>query len=181
MRWRHPRNGLIPAAEFLPLAEKTGAIIDIGRWVLGQACRDATRWADELTVTVNLSLLQFESGDLTSVVQKALADAGLPASRLELEISEALLRARQGQDARARSKSCTRSASASRSTTSASDAGSLSSLRSFPFEKVKIDRTLVREMPGSADNCGDRQRPSPRWRRRSAWAPSPRASRRSMS
>ena len=97
LRWHHPRNGLIPPADFLPLAEKTGAIVDIGRWVLGQACQDATRWADELTVTVNLSLLQFESGDLIAVVKQALAEAGLPASRLELEISEALLERDKGK------------------------------------------------------------------------------------
>ncbi len=156
LRWRHPRNGLIPAAGFLPLAEKTGAIIDIGRWVLGQACRDATRWADELTVTVNLSLLQFESGDLTSVVQKALADAGLPASRLELEISEALLERDKGK-MRSTLEELHRIGVGITLDNFGKDSGSLSSLRSFPFDKVKIDRTLVRETPGSPDNCGDRQ------------------------
>ncbi len=143
---------MIPAAEFLPLAEKTGAIIDIGRWVLEQACRDATRWADELTVTVNLSLLQFESGDLTSIVQQALADAGLPAARLELEISEALLQRDRGkmrttlQELHALGVGITLD-------NFGRDTGSLSSLRSFPFKKVKIDRALVREMPGSDDGA----------------------------
>jgi diguanylate cyclase (GGDEF)-like protein len=152
LRWRHPHNGLIPAAGFLPLAEKTGAIVDIGRWVLGQACRDATRWADELTVTVNLSLLQFESGDLTSVVQKVLSDAGLPASRLELEISEALLERDKGK-MRCTLEELRRLGVGITLDNFGKDSGSLSSLRSFPFDKVKIDRTLVRETPGSLDNA----------------------------
>jgi diguanylate cyclase (GGDEF)-like protein len=151
LRWQHPRNGLIPPGEFLPLAEKTGAIVDIGRWVLAQACRDATRWADELTVTVNLSLLQFESGDLPDIVQKALADAGLPVERLELEISEALLERDNGK-MRATLKELHRLGVGITLDNFGKDKGSLSSLRSFPFKKVKIDRALVREMPGSSDN-----------------------------
>ncbi|MFN3623220.1 MAG: putative bifunctional diguanylate cyclase/phosphodiesterase [Hyphomicrobium sp.] len=151
LRWRHPRNGLIAPDQFLPLAEKTGAIVDIGRWVLHQACSDAASWSSNLTVTVNLSLLQFESGDLTSIVQGALSETGLPASRLELEISESLLSRDRGK---------------MRSTLDelrdigvgitlddfGKLTGSISSLRSFPFDKVKIDRTLVRDMPGNGDN-----------------------------
>lgn len=152
LRWRHPRNGMISPPEFLPLAEKTGAIVDIGRWVLGQACRDATRWADELTVTVNLSLLQFESGDLTSVVQKALSDAGLPPSRLELEISEALLERDKGK-MRCTLEELHRLGVGITLDNFGKATGSLSSLRSFPFDKVKIDRRLVREVPGGADNA----------------------------
>jgi diguanylate cyclase (GGDEF)-like protein len=152
LRWQNPRNGIIAPSQFLPLAEKTGAILDIGRWVLGQACQDATRWADELTVTVNLSLLQFESGDLISVVEKALADSGLPPSRLELEIGEALLERDKGK------MRCTLSELHRLGVGITLDnfgkaTGSLSSLRSFPFDKVKIDRALVREMPGSGDNA----------------------------
>jgi len=152
LRWRHPLNGVIPAAEFLPLAEMTGTIIDIGRWALCQACRDATRWADELSVTVNLSLLQFESGDLTSIVQQALSDAELPASRLELEISEALLQRDRGK-MRATLQELHALGVGITLDNFGRDTGSLSSLRSFPFKKVKIDRALVREMPGSANNA----------------------------
>jgi diguanylate cyclase (GGDEF)-like protein len=152
LRWQHPRSGLIPPSEFLPLAEKTGAIHDIGRWVLAQACRDATRWADELTVTVNLSLLQFESGDLINVVKKALADAGLAPSRLELEISEALIERDKGK-MRCTLEELHRIGVGITLDNFGKATGSLSSLRSFPFDKVKIDKRLVREMPGRNENA----------------------------
>jgi diguanylate cyclase (GGDEF)-like protein len=152
LRWHHPRSGLIPPSEFLPLAEKTGAIVDIGRWVLAQACRDATRWAEELTVTVNLSLLQFESGDLINVVKKALADAGLAPSRLELEISEALIERDKGK-MRCTLEELHRIGVGITLDNFGKATGSLSSLRSFPFDKVKIDKRLVREMPGRNENA----------------------------
>jgi diguanylate cyclase (GGDEF)-like protein len=152
LRWQHPRSGLIPPSEFLPLAEKTGAIHDIGRWVLAQACRDATRWADELSVTVNLSLLQFESGDLINVVTKALADAGLAPSRLELEISEALIERDKGK-MRCTLEELHRIGVGITLDNFGKATGSLSSLRSFPFDKVKIDKRLVREMPGRNENA----------------------------
>jgi len=152
LRWRHPTNGLVPASEFLPLAEKTGAIVDMGRWVLGQACRDATRWADELTVTVNLSLLEFENGDLTNVVQEALTSAKLPASRLELEISESLLGRDKGK-MRATLEELQALGVGITLDNFGRASGSLSSLRSFPFNKVKIDGSLVREIPGSNENA----------------------------
>jgi diguanylate cyclase (GGDEF)-like protein len=142
LRWHHPRNGLVAPADFLPLAEKTGAIVDIGRWVLGRACQDATRWADELTVTVNLSLLQFESGDLIGVVKQALADAGLAASRLELEISESLLERDKGKMHGTLESLCQLGVGITLDNFGKAT-GSLSSLRSFPFKKVKIDRALV--------------------------------------
>jgi diguanylate cyclase (GGDEF)-like protein len=152
LRWQHPRNGTVAPLEFLPLAEKTGAIVDIGRWVLCQACRDATRWSDTLTVTVNLSLLQFESGDLTSIVQKALNDAGLPPERLELEISEAVLGRDKGK-MRATLDELHCLGVGITLDNFGKSTGSLASLRSFPFDKVKIDRALVREMPGRGDNA----------------------------
>jgi len=152
LRWRHPRNGMIAPSEFLPLAEKTGAIVDIGRWVLSQACHDAAHWSDDLTVTVNLSLLQFENGDLTSAVADALATTGLPARRLELEIGEGLL------DGDPDKLLCTLDELRQLGVGLTLDdfgksKGSLSSLRSFPFDKVKIDRTLVREMQGNNGNA----------------------------
>lgn len=142
LRWRHPRNGMIPPDQFLQLAEKTGAIVDIGRWVLHQACRDATTWASELTVTVNLSWLQFESGDLMSVVRGALAETGLSANRLELEIGEALLNRDKGK-MRATLDQLRDMGIGITLDDFGKLTGSLSSLRSFPFDKVKIDRTLV--------------------------------------
>ena len=153
LRWRHPRNGMLVPSEFLSLAEKTGAIIDIGRWVLKQACCDAARWVDDLTVTVNLSMLQFENGDLTSAVREALTDSGLPAKRLELEIGEGLIDRDKGM------MRCTLDELRELGVGITLDdfgksSGSISSLRSFPFDKVKIDRALVREMPGTTENAG---------------------------
>lgn len=142
LRWRHPRDGMIGPDQFLPLAEKTGAIVDIGRWVLQQACRDAAGWASTMSVTVNLSMLQFESGDLTSIVQGALAEAGLPANRLELEIGEGILHRDKGK-MRSTLDEMRELGVGITLDDFGKLTGSLSSLRSFPFDKVKIDRTLV--------------------------------------
>jgi diguanylate cyclase (GGDEF)-like protein len=149
LRWRHPREGLLAPDGFLPYAEKTGAIVDIGRWVLHQACRDATCWAKELTVTVNLSLLQFESGDLPIVVRHALSEASLPASRLELEINESLLSRDKGQ-LRATLDELRSLGIGITLDNFGKLTGSLSSLSSFPFDKVKIDRSLVQGNGASA-------------------------------
>jgi diguanylate cyclase (GGDEF)-like protein len=152
LRWRHPSNGLISARECLPLAEKTGAIVEIGRWVLARACRDATRWADELTVTVNLSLLQFERDDLVSVVRRALTEAGLAPSRLELEISESLLDRDRGK--MLKTLTALRALGIGITLDDFGKAnGSLSCLRSFPFNKIKIDRSLVRDVPMREDSA----------------------------
>ena len=95
LRWRHPRNGIIEPDDFLCLAERTGAILDIGRWALSQACYDAKQWSHDVKVTVNLSLLQVENGDLPSIVRKALDAAELKPSRLKLEIGESMLDRRE--------------------------------------------------------------------------------------
>ncbi len=142
LRWRHPRDGMIGPDQFLPLAEKTGAIVDIGRWVLQQACRDAAGWASNLSVTVNLSMLQFESGDLASIIESALAEAGLPPSRLELEIGEGLLHRDKGKMRSTLDQMRDLGVGITLDDFGKLN-GSLSSLRSFPFDKVKIDRTLV--------------------------------------
>ena len=152
LRWRHPRHGLVSPSEFIEAAERTGAFVDIGRWVLCQACRDATRWADELTVTVNLSFLQFESGDLPCIVRQALADAGLDAARLELEISEALLGRDKG-NLRAILDELRSFGVAITLDNFGKNSGSLSSLRAYPFDKVKIDRALVRDMGCRSDSA----------------------------
>ncbi|KAA5613930.1 bifunctional diguanylate cyclase/phosphodiesterase, partial [Rhodovastum atsumiense] len=91
LRWRHPRRGLIPPADFIPFAEETGLIRRLGAWALGQACAEAMRWPEHIKVAVNLSSVQFVSGDLVQQVRNALAASGLPAHRLELEITETVL------------------------------------------------------------------------------------------
>jgi diguanylate cyclase (GGDEF)-like protein len=91
LRWRHPTKGLVPPDRFIPLAEETGMIIPIGAWVLRQACAAAAGWPDEMKVAVNLSAVQFKSRDLIAAVADALRLSGLPANRLELEITETVM------------------------------------------------------------------------------------------
>lgn len=149
LRWNHPREGLLAPDGFLSLAEKTGAIVDIGRWVLQRACSDAAGWGSEMTVTVNLSWLQFESGDLTGIVRDALADAKLPSSRLEVEIGEGLLNRDKG-NMRGILEELHQLGVGITLDDFGKLTGSLSSLRAFPFDKVKIDRTLVQGSGGNA-------------------------------
>src|SRR5262249_54181645 len=91
LRWHHPVHGIVPPGEFIALAESIGLIVPLGEWVLRQACNEAARWPGELTVAVNLSPLQFKTANLVQTVTSALAAAGLPPRRLELEITESVL------------------------------------------------------------------------------------------
>jgi diguanylate cyclase (GGDEF)-like protein len=150
LRWQHPVHGMIPPVQFIPLAEELGLIGPIGEWVMQQACQDAATWPDELKVAVNLSPVQFRSDQLVHTVEQALSSAGLPANRLELEITEtALLQDNETVLAmlhRLRNLGLR---------TVLDDFGtgysSLSYLRSFPFDKLKIDQTFVREMATRPD------------------------------
>ncbi|MBI1648568.1 EAL domain-containing protein [Hyphomicrobium sulfonivorans] len=151
LRWQHPDDGLVTAGTFMPLAEKTGAIVDIGKWVLQQACRDAMRWSDDLSVTVNVSMLEFDSGTLTSTVQQALASSGLAAERLELEVGETLL-ARDKGNLRATLAELKQLGVTIALDSFGKDAGALTALRAFPFNKVKIDGDLVRDAALNRDN-----------------------------
>jgi diguanylate cyclase (GGDEF)-like protein len=91
IRWQHPERGIVMPAEFIPLAEEIGLIVPIGEWVLRQACIDTASWPNNIKVAINLSPTQLLSANLTNVVIGALAASGLPAHRLELEITEAVL------------------------------------------------------------------------------------------
>jgi diguanylate cyclase (GGDEF)-like protein len=152
LRWRHPRNGLMCPGDFLPSAERTGVIVDIGRWVLGQACRDAKQWGDDVKVTVNLSPLQFEAGNLTSIVQSALTDAELKPCRLKLEVGESLL---DGNDGTLRQTlDALRKLGIGITLDDFGKAsGSLSNLQAYPFDEIKIDRALVKDLPLRADSA----------------------------
>ena len=150
LRWCHPERGMVSPADFIPVAEETGLITELGLWVLDRACRDAMTWPNAVKVAVNLSPLQFRSPDLVGDVADALKRHGLAPSRLELEITESLLLQDTSQtlatlhDLRELGISI-----------SMDDFGtgysSLSYLRRFPFDKIKIDRSFISSMEASGD------------------------------
>ncbi|MGY4346986.1 diguanylate cyclase (GGDEF)-like protein/PAS domain S-box-containing protein [Bradyrhizobium sp. GM7.3] len=141
LRWKHPSRGLVPPAEFIPIAEENGLIVPIGEWVLRTACATAATWPD-LTVAVNLSPVQFRSRGLVTMVTSALAEAGLPPHRLELEVTETAL-----LDDSEATIEILHQLRALGVRVSLDDFGvgysSLSYLRKFPFDRIKIDRSFV--------------------------------------
>jgi diguanylate cyclase (GGDEF)-like protein len=150
MRWRHPERGMIPPVQFIPIAEESGLIVDLGAWALRRACADAASWPAPTRVAVNLSAVQFGNHDLAHVTQEALTSAGLPAERLELEITESLLLKDDS-----RTTAILHKLRASGVSIALDDFGtgfaSLSYLRKFPFDKIKIDQTFVRDLPDRED------------------------------
>jgi diguanylate cyclase (GGDEF)-like protein/PAS domain S-box-containing protein len=145
VRWDHPLRGLTAPFNFIPLAEETGLIVPLGDWVLRTACRDAAGWSQDVSVAVNLSPTQLKNRNLVESVASALADSGLPARRLELEITESVLL----HDSEVTLATLHR-LHAMGVRISMDDFGtgysSLSYLRSFPFDKIKIDRSFVSEL-----------------------------------
>jgi diguanylate cyclase (GGDEF)-like protein len=150
LRWRHPLRGLVTPDKFIPLAEETGMIVPIGEWVLQHACAAATQWPSDIKLSVNLSPVQFHGPNLASMVADALRESGLPAHRLELEVTESVL--------------LEKSAGAIDTLHQLKKMGvgivlddfgtgysSLHYLRMFPFDKIKIDQSFVAEMPNRAD------------------------------
>jgi diguanylate cyclase (GGDEF)-like protein len=150
VRWRHPQRGLISPADFIPLAESTGLIVPLGEWILRKACSDAAAWSRPVRVAVNLSPVQFKHRSLVSSVMEAVASAGLEPDRLELEITESVLL--QDSDATLAILHTLRGFGVR---ISMDDFGtgysSLSYLRSFPFDKIKIDQSFVRELSTHGD------------------------------
>jgi EAL domain-containing protein (putative c-di-GMP-specific phosphodiesterase class I) len=150
-RWRHPERGMISPAEFIPVAEETGLINAVGGLMLRRACTDAAQWPDDVHVAVNLSPLQFRVGNLLSLVIDTLKQSGLPARRLELEITETLLLEKSSEVL-----ATLHALRALGVRISMDDFGtgysSLSYLRSFPFDKIKIDRSFVSELATRDDS-----------------------------
>jgi EAL domain-containing protein (putative c-di-GMP-specific phosphodiesterase class I) len=145
LRWNHPTRGQVSPSDFIPLAEETGLIIPIGEWVLRQACVEAARWPTHIELAVNLSPAQFKCPTLVQSVMAAVAASGISARRLELEITETVMledangafpTLRQLRDLGVR--------------IALDDFGtgysSLSNLRKFPFDKIKIDRSFVKDL-----------------------------------
>ncbi|MBB3657365.1 diguanylate cyclase (GGDEF)-like protein [Rhizobium sp. BK650] len=145
IRWNHPVRGRVSPMEFIPLAEEVGLIVDIGRWVLHRACNDAAQWPEDIKIAVNVSAIQFSTGDLQQYVNEALAAAELSPSRLELEITESVL-----MENRDEALPILHALKERGIRISMDDFGtgysSLSYLSSFPFDKIKIDKSFVNDI-----------------------------------
>jgi diguanylate cyclase (GGDEF)-like protein len=147
LRWRHPRLGMVPPGEFIPIAEEIGLIVAIGDWVIGEASREAAKWPAAVRVAVNISAVQFQRGDLAQTVFAALGRSQLAAGRLELEITESAL---LGDDNATIELLHRLRGMGVRITMDDFGIGysSLSYLGKFPFDKIKIDGTFVRDLSG---------------------------------
>ncbi|MET0536245.1 MAG: EAL domain-containing protein [Steroidobacter sp.] len=156
IRWRHPTRGLVPPNSFIPIAEETGLIVPIGEWVLREACRQVRRWLDSgmspVRMAVNLSAKQFRHADLAAVVRSALTEARLQPGYLELELTESAI-----MDDAQKSASTLQILSTMGVHISIDDFGtgysSLSYLRRFPLDKLKIDRSFVRDLLSNPDDA----------------------------
>ena len=150
VRWRHPERGLIPPDKFISLAEEIGVIGALGEWILRKACTDAAAWPSHIKLAVNLSAAQFRSENLVGMVKNALQVSGLAVGRLELEITESVLLQKSAGtiDTLHRLKELGLNIVLDDFGTGYS---SLSYLRMFPFDKIKIDKSFVQEMPYRAD------------------------------
>ncbi|MFC5556096.1 putative bifunctional diguanylate cyclase/phosphodiesterase [Methylobacterium iners] len=150
IRWQHPVRGMVSPLDFIPLAEEIGLIVPIGEWVMRQACRDAVTWPAPLSVAVNVSPAQFKSERLVEMVMSALSASGLPATRLEVEITEGVLLHESEKTLQTLHRLRELGVRVSMD-----DFGtgysSLSYLRSFPFDKIKIDRSFVKDLSDKRD------------------------------
>jgi predicted signal transduction protein with EAL and GGDEF domain len=152
VRWHHPTRGPIPPNVFVPLAEESGLIVELGEWILREACREAAAWPRPLQIAVNLSPIQFRHGDLPSLVHSLLLETGLAPHRLELEVTEGVL---IGDFSRA--LSVLRRLKALGVRIAMDDFGtgysSLSYLQAFPFDKIKIDRTFIANLVSNENSA----------------------------
>ena len=142
---------MIAPLEFIPVAEETGLIVQIGEWVLRRACSEAVRWPKHITIAVNLSPAQFKSRNLVPMVINALAASGLPATRLELEITELVL-VQENEGAFAILHQLRDLGIKIAMDDFGTGYSSLGYLRSFPFDKIKIDQSFIRDLPGKLDS-----------------------------
>jgi diguanylate cyclase (GGDEF)-like protein/PAS domain S-box-containing protein len=151
MRWRHPKRGFVSPAEFIPVAEDAGIVNQLGEFALRTACAEAVTWRDDILVTVNVSPVQFKNDSLVPLVINALAESGLPARRLELEITESVLL--HDDEATLRMLHQLRELGVR---IAMDDFGtgysSLNYLRRFPFDKVKIDKSFIENMAQDASS-----------------------------
>jgi diguanylate cyclase (GGDEF)-like protein len=152
MRWNHPTRGFVPPSEFIPLAEETGLIVPVGEWALRQACADAAQWPNNLHVAINLSPVQFRSTGLISDVIGALGASGLPAERLELEITESVVLRNSAQNMFILGRLRELGARIALDDFGTGYSG-LGYLRDFQFDKIKIDQSFIQEMLSHPESC----------------------------
>jgi EAL domain-containing protein (putative c-di-GMP-specific phosphodiesterase class I) len=142
LRWPHPERGMVSPAEFIPIAEEMGLIVDIGRWVLREACTECCSWPKDVHVAVNFSPIQFRRGNVPEMIREVLAETGLEPHRLDVEITESVLLQDTQATHAALQQICDLGVQIS-----LDDFGtgysSLSYLHSFPLHKVKIDRSFL--------------------------------------
>jgi diguanylate cyclase (GGDEF)-like protein len=146
LRWHSPERGMIAPSEFIPIAEETGLIVPIGEWILAQACRQAAQWPEHVSVAVNLSPVQFKHRNLIKAVADALSASRLAPARLQLEITESVL-----LDESEHNLQLLQELHGLGVKIAMDDFGtgysSLGYLRSFPFDKIKVDQAFVRDLP----------------------------------
>jgi EAL domain-containing protein (putative c-di-GMP-specific phosphodiesterase class I) len=149
LRWKNPERGYVPPVEFIPVAEESGLIVQIGEWVLREACKAAMAWEEPHRIAVNLSAVQLGQLDFPGTVQSILEETGLPAHRLELEITETCLI----KDPE-RTVHILTELKALGVTIAMDDFGtgysSLSTLRAFPFDKIKLDKSFVDDVASNS-------------------------------
>ena len=150
LRWKHPTRGMISPADFIPIAEETGLIVPLGEWVLNTACEEAVNWPGHVKVAVNLSPAQLINRNLVNVVKRALADSGMDARRLQLEITETVL-LQNTFATLARLHELRKLGAQIALDDFGTGYSSLSYLRSFPFDKIKIDQSFIQDMSNGAE------------------------------
>jgi diguanylate cyclase (GGDEF)-like protein/PAS domain S-box-containing protein len=152
VRWRHPLRGMVPPAVFIPLAEESGLIHELGEWIVREACREAASWPNPMLIAINLSPVQFRQGDLAGLVHSVLLETGLSPARLEFEVTEGVL---IGDFSRA--VSILRRLKTLGVRIAMDDFGtgysSLSYLQSFPFDKIKIDQAFINNLTSSPQSA----------------------------
>ncbi|MCW1427880.1 putative bifunctional diguanylate cyclase/phosphodiesterase [Novosphingobium sp. JCM 18896] len=150
LRWNHATRGTVSPDVFIPIAEETGVIVEIGEWVIRTALAEAAGWPEDLTVAVNMSPAQMKDGNLLSVVVSALAQSGVTPNRLELEITENLLM-QESEEVLATLHKIRALGVKIALDDFGTGYSSLNYLRSFPFDKIKIDRCFVSELAERED------------------------------
>jgi len=152
LRWNHPQRGMVSPAEIIPLAEETGFIVPVGEWVLRQACAEAANWPPHIKIAVNISPKQFKSRNLVQAIVNAVVASGLNPGRLELEITETALLSDSAATLEA-----LRKLQSFGVRIALDDFGtgysSLSYLRSFPFNKIKIDQSFVKSLSDGSEEA----------------------------